>query len=98
MSRKKWTLNKLNKDLASVIAEEFSLDPFAALLMAQRRIESSEQIEYFISNEAELIDPFLLPDMEIAVERINNAIFDYEKIFTLAIVSFRCGADFGNRQ
>ena len=80
MSRKKWVLNKLNKDLAASFAEEFSIDPFAALLMAQRKIETGSQIKKFMSNEPDLIDPFLLPDMEIAVERINNAIFDYEKI------------------
>lgn len=80
MARKSWKLDKLNKTFAAEISEKFSLDPFSALLLAQRRFKTDEEIKDFLGKDFELIDPFLLPDMEIAVERINDAIFDYEKI------------------
>lgn len=80
MSRKKWRLEKLNKDQASEIASRFGIDAFLALLLSSRCSESDEEIERFLCRDTTLIDPFLLPDMELAVDRINDAIFDYEKI------------------
>ncbi len=80
MARKSWNLDKLNKAYAAEIAEKFSLDPFSALLISQRGFSSDEEIRDFLGKDTELCDPFLLPDMEIAVERINDAIFDNEKI------------------
>ena len=79
MARKKWSLGELNKARAAEIAEKFSLDPFAALLIS-KRISNDEEISSFLGHDDSLCDPFLLPDMELAVERINDAIFDYEKI------------------
>ena len=80
MSRKKWRLEKLNKDQASEIASKFGIDAFLALLLSSRCSDSDEEIERFLCRDTTLIDPFLLPDMELAVDRINDAIFDYEKI------------------
>lgn len=80
MSRKRWKLGKLNKELAANISEAYSIDPFAALLLSQRGFSMGEEIESFISSEMNLCDPFLLPDMQAAVDRINEAIFDYKKI------------------
>lgn len=77
MSRKKWELGKVNKDLAASIAGSLNIDPFAALLLSGREIPS---IEEFVSSSCDLCDPFLLPDMQAAVDRINEAIFDFEPI------------------
>ena len=80
MDRKKWNLQTIDKDLAAQIAEKYSVDPFVALLLAGRNIHTPEDINDFLGRDTELIDPFLLPDMQKAVDRINDAIFDYEKI------------------
>ncbi len=80
MGRKKWRLGKLNKDQASQIASKFGIDAFLALLLSSRGLESDEEIERFLCRNTEFVDPFLLPDMDLAVDRINDAIFDYEKI------------------
>ena len=80
MSRKKWTVQKLNKDLASTIAERYSIDPLTALLLTQRGFDTFDKLDEFFDDSEEWIDPFLLPDMEKAVERINDAIFDGERI------------------
>ncbi len=80
MSRKMWDLIAPNKELAARLAEEYSLDPFAALLLSQRGISNESALDDFFSEPEDLSDAFLLPDMEKAVERINNAIFDYERI------------------
>lgn len=74
MSRKKWCVCALDKDLASDIAEEYDLDPFAALLLTSRGIIDEEEIEEFFSLTPRLSDPFEIKDMDKAVERINLAL------------------------
>lgn len=80
MPRKKWTVQKLNKDLASTIAERYSIDPLSALLLTQRGFDRFDKLDEFFDDSEEWIDPYLLPDMEKAVERINDAIFEGDRI------------------
>ena len=89
MGRKKWRLGKLNKDQASQIASKFGIDAFLALLLSSRGLETDEEIERFLCRNTEFVDPFLLPDMDLAVDRINDAIFDYEKICIFGLSPFR---------
>lgn len=80
MARKHWNLRKLNKDLASDIANRYSLDPFSALLLIQRGLDTPEKLDVFLDSSEELEDPFHLPDMQKAVDRIDRAIFEGERI------------------
>ncbi len=80
MGRKIWSLGNPDKDLAAQISETYSLDPFAALLLSQRGMKTKEQLDAFFDSSEELINPFLLPDMQIAVNRIDEAIFSEERI------------------
>ena len=80
MGRKIWNLGNPDKDLAAQISETYSLDPFAALLLSQRGMKTKEQLDAFFDSSEELINPFLLPDMQIAVDRIDEAIFSEERI------------------
>ena len=80
MARKQWNICQLNKELASGIAARYSIDPFAALLLSQRAQGDEAFLTEFFDRAEEYLDPFLLPDMDKAVDRINDAIFDYERI------------------
>ena len=81
MRRKKWIVSKGNKDLAAQIAQELSVDPFAALLVTSRGFEDTEEIYDFFDTDAPLtLDPLSIADMEKAAERINRAIDDFELI------------------
>ena len=80
MSRKKWVVSSLDKELASDIAEEYGIDPFAALLLVARGITDEGEIAEFFSESKTLISPFEIKDMDKAVERISRAMDDGEKI------------------
>lgn len=80
MPRKLWNVRQLNKELASTIAERYSVDPLTALLLIERGFDTDEKLEDFFDTSREWIDPFLLPDMDKAVDRINDAIFEGERI------------------
>ena len=80
MSRKKWVVASLDKELASDIAEEYGIDPFAALLLVSRGITDEGEIAEFFSESTALISPFELKDMDKAVERISRAMDEGEKI------------------
>ena len=79
--RKRWLAASYDKDLAAQIAEEHSLNPIAALLAVIRGLRDNEEIEDFFDPEPFFtLDPFDLPDMDKAVERINRAIDNFECI------------------
>lgn len=81
MRRKKWIVAKGSKDLAAQIAQELSVDPFAALLVTSRGFENIDEINDFFDINAPLsIPPLSIADMGKAAERINRAIDDFELI------------------
>lgn len=80
MSRGRWVLSQYDKDAAAAVAETCGLAPFAALLLVSRGL-SLREAKAFVRPEREpLCDPFLLPDMDRAVSRIQKAVDDFEKI------------------
>ena len=81
MRRKKWMVSKGNKDLAAQIAQEISVDPFAALLVTSRGFENTYEINDFFDDDAPLsLAPDSIADMTKAAERINRAIDNFEMI------------------
>ena len=79
MNRKKWIVSECDKDIAAEIAENCGVDPFAAYLLVARGMTDEFLVESFLY-DTDISDPFLLPDMEKACERIRSAIEDGEKI------------------
>ncbi len=79
MSRKRWVVSKCDKDRAAVIAENCGIEPFAAYLLCARGMTDEFEIESFLF-DTDLIDPFTLPDMDKACERIHRALDNGEKI------------------
>ncbi len=80
MSRKKWKLTHIDKDIAAQVAETHSLDPFTALILTSRGITEYEDIEEFFDPDFSFCDSYLIRDMEKAVERIKKAVETHEKI------------------
>lgn len=80
MSRKRWVCAHIDKDLAAQVAETHGLDPFVSLILVSRGITEYEDVEEFFDNDYSFCDPYLITDMDKAVERIEKAIDNFEKI------------------
>ena len=80
MAVKKWTFKKVDKQLANELSNECNVDPMVALLLSGRGFTDPYDIESFVLGDEPLSDPFELPDMEAAVERITRAMEQHEMI------------------
>jgi single-stranded-DNA-specific exonuclease len=78
----RWTLKKAPKKEKTIqLANELSVDTTIANLLLQRGIETFEEAKkFFRPSLDDLHDPFLMKDMDLAVERIENAISNKENI------------------
>jgi single-stranded-DNA-specific exonuclease len=78
----RWTLKpKPEEQQVVAFANELKVDPLVAFLLLQRGIDSFEAARTFFRPELfQLHDPFLMKDMDLAVDRIERAIADGENI------------------
>ncbi len=75
-----WSVAQLNKERALAISEQFSIPMICAALLDVRGINTPEAVQNFIGEEFSFEDPFIIKDMDKAVERITYAIDNGEKI------------------
>ncbi|AZJ34248.1 single-stranded-DNA-specific exonuclease RecJ [Tenacibaculum singaporense] len=78
----RWTL-KPQPDTSKVkqLAKELSIDTTLARILVQRGIETFDEAKHFFRPSlSDLHDPFLMKDMELAVQRIETAITNNENI------------------
>ncbi len=80
MSRKKWITAHIDKEIAAQVAENHGLDPFTALIIVSRGLVEYEDVEEFFDADFSFCDPYLIVDMEKAVDRINLALEKGERI------------------
>ena len=79
--RKKWVAYNKSYDLAGSLCSHLGISELLARALINRGIESIEQAKRFLSADLdEMYDPFLLTDLEEAVDRILMAIEENEKI------------------
>ena len=63
------------------ISREINVSPLVASLLVNRGLENPEEARAFLFSEnQEFHDPFLLKDMDLAVQRIQQAIANEEPI------------------
>lgn len=68
-------------DATTALASELGVDPLVASLLIQREIRTFEEARLFFRPSLEhLHDPFLMKDMDAAVERIERALSGQERI------------------
>ena len=77
---KKWQIYETNEQKINQISQKYNLNKLLASIIINRNIKE-EDIEVFLNpTRKNFHDPFLMPDMKIAVERIIKAINNKEKI------------------
>ena len=78
---KKWVCNEIDDKKVKEIKEKYNLTELLANILVGRNILEENEIRVFLNpTRNDFYDPFLLPDMEIAVDRIIKAINGKEKI------------------
>lgn len=78
MNIKQWEISNLDKVRAAGTAEKYEVSPFLAMLLEIRGL--ADQASQILYDDAPLSDPFLMKDMDKAVERIRRAIENFERI------------------
>ena len=81
----KWIVKEISNEKVELLKEKFNLSNLVAKILSNRNILGREMqeddIKKFLNpTRDDFYDPFLLPDMEQAVERIEQAINNNEKI------------------
>ncbi len=79
--KKLWKVNPVDRGLIEALARELGILPLTARLLINRGLVSADRASVFLRPElSHLHDPFLLKDMDLAVERIVSALGAGEKI------------------
>ena len=79
---KRWVVNATPEEKkVSELSNRLNCNPVVANLLIQRGIESYEEaLDFFNPKLEQLHNPFLMKDMENAVERLDHAILKGERI------------------
>lgn len=78
---KKWQIYQTNEEQIEELKSKYGLNELLATILSNRNITEEEQIRLFLNpTRNDFYDPYLITDMEIAVERIIKAIENKEKV------------------
>lgn len=77
---KVWSVAKVNKERAIAMANKLEIPPLLAMMLDIRGITKEEDVINFLQENKDFSDPFLMKDIDKAVERITTAVENGEKI------------------
>ena len=78
---KKWELFEENKKIVEKLKKQFDLPDLLATCLVNRGIVDEDELRVFLEpTRNDFHDPFEMPDMKKAVDRINKAIKNKEKV------------------
>ncbi len=78
---KRWLVNKTNREFLEYLSKTASISTAFAQILINRGFKDVKSIKDFLSPSlSNLHDPFLMPDMEKAVERVKNALTTNETV------------------
>ena len=78
---KKWEIYQTNEEKVEKLQEKYKLNRLLSTLLTNRGITEEAEITKFLNpKRSDFYDPFGMPDMEKAAERILKAIKDKEQI------------------
>ena len=78
---KKWQIYDTQNEKVEELTKRYGINPLLATILVNRGITKKEDIRLFLKpTRADFHNPFLMVDMEIAVDRIIKAIENKEKV------------------
>lgn len=78
---KKWQIYETNKEKIEQIKSKYEINELLATILVNRNILEEDEIRLFLNpTRADFYDPFLMTDMEVAVNRIIKTIENKEKV------------------
>ena len=78
---KKWQIYETDDEKIEELKEKYKLNDLLATILINRGIDNEEKIRQFLEpTRQDFYNPYLMKDMEIAVERIVKAIENQEKV------------------
>ena len=78
---KKWQIYETNKEKVNELKEKYGINELLATILVNRNIVNEDEIRLFLKpTRNDFHDPFLIKDMDIAVERILKAIENKENV------------------
>ena len=78
---KKWEYYGKDEEKVEQIQKEFGLSRLLATILVNKGLETKQEIDVFLNpTRKDFHNPYLMPDMEIAVKRIIQAIENKEKV------------------
>ena len=78
---KKWQIYETNKEKVKELEEKYGINELLATILVNRNIVNEDEIRLFLKPTInDFHDPFLIKDMDIAVERILKAIKKKQKV------------------
>lgn len=81
MLEKKWLIKEFDKEKVVDISKKFNVSPLVSIILYNRGVSTEADIKGFLNSSiSKMHDPYLLKDMDKAVERIKRALSDKEKI------------------
>ena len=78
---KKWQVYDIEEEKVNELKNKYNINHLLATILVNRNITDENDIKVFLNpTRNDFHNPFLMPDMEIAVNRILKAIENKEKI------------------
>ena len=78
---KKWECYEIDENKVNELKSKYGVNEILAKILVNKGITEKEDIDLFMSpTRKDFHDPFLMPDMEIVVDRILKAVDNKEKI------------------
>ncbi len=75
MLKKHWVVREVNPEHQQALARALAISPITASVLLGRGVGTTEQARQWLASDLSLQhDPFLVPDMEVAVDRLRRAI------------------------
>lgn len=78
---KKWQVQETNEEEVNKISSKYNINKLLATILYNRNIVEDEELKVFLNpTRHDFHNPYLMPDMEKAVNRIEKAINQNEKV------------------